>query len=282
MDPATIAILAACLVASIFFSITDSALSHFTHTGIHQRVGDAAQLERLLEHLDRRSDYQFACFVLNVVANIVFVVLLTQHVLMGSGGAGHLGRVLGWAALGVLVLGEAIPRAWGQGNADRWLVLVLPVLRGVAWAAWPLTTILRLLTAAVGRLAGSRMARDTAMEISDEIRSVVSEGEKRGDLEEGEKEMIESIFELHDVDAAEIMTPRTDMVCVQADAPLDRISALAVDSGYSRIPVYENTRDNIVGIAHVKDLLRPPPQAATAREVAQKPYFVPETKRVHE
>jgi CBS domain containing-hemolysin-like protein len=271
-----------CLLASVFFSITDSALSHFTHAGLRQLAGDGPRLERVEAHLQHRHSYQLVCFVLNAVANILFVILLVQYLLMDGHSTGRVIAALGWSGLFVLVLGEVVPRAWGQGNADRWLVRLLPVLRVVSTAAWPLVAVLRLVVAAVGRLTGSPMEEVPVPAISEEIRSVVSEGEKRGDLEEGEKEMIESIFELHDVDAAEIMTPRTDMVCIDATASLDEISALAVESGYSRIPVFEHSRDNILGIVHVKDLLRPANVGRTAREVAQKPYFVPETKLGHE
>ncbi len=282
MDPATIAGLALCLLASIFFSISDSALAHFTHAGLHQLAGSGRPLERIQHHIERCRGYQLACFVLNAVANILFVILLAQHLLDGGPAAGRVLAALGWSALFVLVVGEVVPRAWGQGNADRWLFRVLPALGWIERAAWPLTAVLRGVTAAVGRLTGLRMEQSGRVAISEEIRSVVSEGEKRGDLDQGEKEMIESIFELHDVDAAEIMTPRTDMVCIEADAPLERIAALAVESGRSRIPVYEHTRDNIVGIVHAKDLLQPAREGLKARDVAQPPYFVPETKRVHQ
>ncbi len=75
---------------------------------------------------------------------------------------------------------------------------------------------------------------------------VVSEGEKNGAIQEEEREMIASIFELHDVEVAAIMTPRTDMVCIEADASLDELRSLANRCGFSRIPVFEGTRDNII------------------------------------
>ena len=94
--------------------------------------------------------------------------------------------------------------------------------------------------------------------------------------------MIASIFELHDSDAAEVMTPRTDMVCIEADASLEELRTLATRCGFSRIPVFRKTRDNIIGVVHVKDLLANGDGKTRAGGVAQKPCFVPETKHVHE
>jgi len=283
LEPATIAGLAICLLASIFFSVTDSAFAHFSRAGLDDLASDDAERKRLHHHIERRHCYQLACFTLNSVANVLFVILLTDALLKPRHATSQLLLALLYSLLFVLVVGEVIPRAWGQGNADRWLYYVLPAVSYVALLAWPLTKVLGFINTIVGRLAGVPMERSGTVELSDEIRSVVSEGEKNGTIEEEEREMIASIFELYDVDVAEIMTPRTDMVCIEADASLEELRTLATKCGYSRIPVFENTRDNIVGIVHVKDLLANTHQATLkARDVAQKPYFVPETKKVHE
>ncbi|MFP4056127.1 MAG: hemolysin family protein [Candidatus Brocadiia bacterium] len=284
MDTETLLGLAACLVASVFFSVTDSALGYFSWSGLEELARDhGKRRERLARFLDARRRYQLACFALNSVANVLFVILLTHALLEPPYSGAQVALVLLYSLVFVLVLGEVVPRAWGEGNADRWLYHVFPVVRIAALASWPLTAVLELTNRVVGRIADVPMERPNAVEFGDEIRSVVSEGEKNGALEEEEKEMIASIFELHDIDVAEIMTPRTDMVCIEADASLDELRTLANRCGYSRIPVFEKTRDNILGICHVKDLLAKAHEAGlSARDVAQPPHFVPETKRVHE
>ena len=281
MDPATLAGLAACLLASVFFSLTDSALTHFSRSGLDDLSGDG-QHERIRKHIERRHRYQLACFALNAIANILFVILLTQALLRPGHSLGQVFAALGYSLLFVLVLGEAIPRAWGQGNADRWLHRVFTLVHHIELAVRPLTAVLGAINALVGRVANVPMERPETLELSDEIRSVVSNGDKDSAIEQEEREMIASIFELHDADVAEIMTPRTDMVCIEADATVLELRTLAVHCGYSRIPVFDGTRDNIIGIVHVKDLLEHDTPDAKAREVAQKPTFVPETKKVHE
>ena len=282
MDPATLAGLGVCLLASIIFSITDSALAHFSRWGLDDLARDDAHRERIRRHVERRHRYQLACFALNSLANVLFVILLTQALLKPQHTVAQTLAALGYSLLFVLVLGEAIPRAWGQGNADRWLALVFPAVQYTELAVRPLTALLDLVNTLIGRLAGVPMESPENVELSDEIRSVVSKGETNGAIEQEEREMIASIFELQDDDVAEIMTPRTDMVCIEADASVEELRTLAVKCGYSRIPVFHNTRDNILGIVHVKDLLSTDKPGLKAREVAQKPYFVPETKKVHE
>jgi putative hemolysin len=283
LDPATIAGLILCLLVSIFCTATDSSLAHFSRSGLDALACDEAERERIRRFLDRRHDYQLACFALNSACNILFVILLTNALLKVEHSLAQLLAALAYSLLFILLVGDVIPRAWGEGNADRWLHRAFPVVPCVALGAWPLTAVLGLVNAVIGRLAGVPMERSSSLELSDEIRSVVSAGEKSGELQEEEREMIASIFELHGVEVAQIMTPRTDMVCIEADALLPELRTLAIKSGYSRIPIFDTTRDNIVGIVHVKNLLVEAPEAGLkARDVAQKPYFIPETKKVHE
>ncbi len=283
MEPASLVGMFISLVASIFFSITDSALAHFSRSGLDDLCHSDAERQGVHRHIDRRRDYQLTCFVLNSAANIIFIVLLAGQLCRDGVSASALLLTLVYSLLFVLLIGEVIPRALGQGIADKWLHRVFPALAYLAVATWPLTAVLGLINTVVGRLAGVPMEASGTVELSDEIRSVVSEGEKNGAIQEEEREMIASIFELHDVEVAAIMTPRTDMVCIEADASLDELRSLANRCGFSRIPVFEGTRDNIIGIVHVKDLLTIGDKTGLkARDVAQKPYFVPETKKVHE
>lgn len=281
MDSATIAGLAVCLLASVFFSITDSALTHFSRSRLDDLAGDDER-KRLRRHLERRHRYQLVCFSINAVANVVFVILLAKAIFTSPRTVGQYAAVVGYAFLGILVIGEVIPRAWGRGVADRWLHRFFPLLHYIELVFRPLTAVLEAVNALVGRVTNVPMDRPEVVELSDEIRSVVSNGEKNGAIEEEEREMIASIFELHGRDVADIMTPRTDVVCIEADATVQELRTLAVRCGYSRIPIFDGTRDNIIGIVHVKDLLELDSPAAKAREVAQPPSFVPETKRVSE
>ena len=129
------------------------------------------------------------------------------------------------------------------------------------------------------RLAGVQDADD----VEKEIQQIIDEGEQRGLISEDEGEMIQGIFSFRDTIAREIMIPRTDTVYAEAETKLAEIIKTIIDSGHSRIPIYQDNIDNIVGTLHAKDLL---PFWGTneiqIREIMRTPYFTPETKKISE
>ncbi|HIC92416.1 MAG TPA: HlyC/CorC family transporter [Syntrophaceae bacterium] len=113
------------------------------------------------------------------------------------------------------------------------------------------------------------------------IHQLIDVGEEKGVIHEDEGEMIQSIFEFRDTAAKEIMVPRTDMVAIDSKAPISQVIQLIVDKRYSRIPVYENDLDHILGILHVKDLLRYWGNLdISLDQIMRPPFFIPETKKV--
>ncbi|MGA2403695.1 MAG: hemolysin family protein [Syntrophobacteraceae bacterium] len=129
------------------------------------------------------------------------------------------------------------------------------------------------------RLAGVQNSDD----VEKEIQQIIDEGEQRGLISEDEGEMIQGIFSFRDTIAREIMVPRTDTVYAEAETRLAEIIRIIIESGHSRIPMYQDNIDNIVGTLHAKDLL---PFWGTdnivIREIMRSPYFIPETKKISE
>jgi CBS domain containing-hemolysin-like protein len=121
--------------------------------------------------------------------------------------------------------------------------------------------------------------------LEEEIQSIIDEGEEKGLLDEKSGEMIQSILEFRDTVAREVMIPRTDIVAIPSDAPIVEIIDQATRHGYTRIPVYDGSVDNIIGVLNVKDLLRlwsMPVGEADLKPLLRKPYFIPETKNIHQ
>jgi CBS domain containing-hemolysin-like protein len=117
----------------------------------------------------------------------------------------------------------------------------------------------------------------------DELRLLVTVGEEEGVLEEEETEMIHSIFEFADTTVREVMIPRIDMVTLESDATVDQAVDVALQGGFSRIPVYEDNIDNILGILYTKDMLRQLRESHNIlpiRDLLRPAYFVPETKKL--
>ncbi len=119
----------------------------------------------------------------------------------------------------------------------------------------------------------------------EEIQDLIDAGEEEGLINEAENEMIRSIFTLGDTVVREIMVPRTDMACIPVDATLREVLSAIIACGHSRIPVYDGTVDNIVGLIYAKDLLKywgVAEPAVGMRRIMRSPYFIPETKNLEE
>jgi len=123
--------------------------------------------------------------------------------------------------------------------------------------------------------------KEVPSDIEAAIHQLIDAGEEKGVIHEDEGEMIESIFEFRDTAAREIMVPRTDMVAIDSKAPISQVIQLIGDKGHSRIPVYENNLDNILGILHVKDLLKYWGRSdISLSQIIRPPFFIPETKKL--
>lgn len=132
---------------------------------------------------------------------------------------------------------------------------------------------------------GIELINNGIMVTEEDILSLVNVGNSEGVIEEDEKEMIHSIVALGETTAKEVMTPRTSMLAFEASKTIDEVWEEIKDNGFSRIPIYEETIDNIVGILYVKDLLEQLKTANTAvsiKNFARAAYYVPETKSIIE
>jgi len=182
-----------------------------------------------------------------------------------------------------LWLPEAFARLW----AEPLLVRTWPMWLIVASFAKPLTLMGDLVNAAVHRLVGRPLVIPSPTTIEEEIRTIVTEGHREGRLEEEAREMIEGVIELGDCDVSQVMTPRTEMTCISIHLPWPEALQFVTQAGHTRIPAYDKSRDDIVGILFIKDML---PELAKADikdrkplvEILRKAHFVPETKPVNE
>ena len=128
-----------------------------------------------------------------------------------------------------------------------------------------------------------RLSQRPQASSEEELQELIDASEQQGIIDEGEGDMLQSILELDETILREIMVPRTDMVCVDADAPFSKVLKAILKSGHSRIPVYKGNIDNIIGLVYAKDLLRywgRPIDEISLAEVLRPPYLVPESKLV--
>ena len=183
-----------------------------------------------------------------------------------------------------LILGELVPKRLALQRAEGVAMFVAPIMERIARVAAPVVWVLSVSTQAVLRLLGRATAKEEVV-TEDDVLSLVREGAEAGTLEAAEQELIKNVFDFTDCTAREIMTPRTALAALPVDTPLGVAVEQVLESGYSRIPIYENTPDTIVGILHVKDLLRTihQPRAGdppALREILRPATFTPEHQHI--
>lgn len=190
-------------------------------------------------------------------------------------------------AVVVAVANVCLPWAIADVGAERFLCRTWPCWRLLSRLTYPLAVSARVFDTVLRRFFGRSSPADEEEAFEEEIRSIVTEGHREGLLEEEAREMIEGVIDLGDVIVSHVMTPRTEMHMIQAQQPWDEVLEYITAVGHTRIPVYEKSRDDVVGILYAKDLL---PELAKDSEAARrplaellrKPLFVPESKAVDE
>lgn len=185
-----------------------------------------------------------------------------------------------------LVLGELVPKRIAMQKAESLSFAVIGVLRVVAVVARPFVKLLSASTNIVVRLFGMDPHADEENVTEEEIRMMVDVGEEKGVIEESQKDMINNIFEFDDIIAEDIMTPRTDMEAVDIEDGLAEALRIGMEEGFSRLPVYEDEIDNVIGLLYIKDLLpyvgAEIPGGFSMRTLLREAYFVPGTKKCGE
>ena len=185
-----------------------------------------------------------------------------------------------------LVLGELAPKRIAMQIPEKVSFRSIGILLFIAAAAKPFVKILSFSTNLIVRLFGFDPNASQKLVTEEEIRMLVDVGGERGVIEEVQKEMINNIFEFDDIDVSDIMTHRTNISAVEAEDPLEEVISIAIEEGYSRIPVYDDDPDDIIGIVYIKDLLKfignDLPEENTLRSIMRKAYYIPETKRCGE
>ena len=182
-----------------------------------------------------------------------------------------------------LVFGELAPKRIGMQIPEKVSFKVVGILRTISKITSPFVKVLSLSTNGIVKLLGFDPNASEEVVTEEEIRMMVDVGQEKGVIEDVQKEMINNIFEFDDLNAGDIMTHRTDVTAVDVeDTNIEDFVSLAIENGYSRIPVYEGEIDNVIGIIYVKDLLKyvgkSLPSKSNLKKLAREAYFIPETK----
>jgi putative hemolysin len=186
--------------------------------------------------------------------------------------------------LGVLFFGEIIPKTIGKRHPVRVSMAAIPLVRAVCWVMWPVSSATTRATSAVVKAFGGGDGTAAPAVTSEEIEYLIEMGTREGVLDEVKEELLNSVLEFADRVVKEIMIPRTRMVAVDKDAPPEELVRIVTENPYSRMPVFEGSVDNVVGILMVRDIVRElrsgPVSGVRLDGHLKPPFFVPEQMKI--
>lgn len=283
------ATLIASAILSFFFSYAYFLLNNFSRAKLLQITNGNGRLEQIKRYLDRLPRTTNTVVSIEIAAKVVFALgtLVFFSRLQGEEASVDFWTLL-WTfvtvSLWFVLFCRVLPSELGTHKEEEILVKILPLLNGLGVCLYPLHLAVEPFRRGVERIFLSNDPEAEAEQITEEIIDAVEEGEREGVIHEDAADMIEAIVELRDSEVFEIMTPRTDMKAIEASTSLGEAVRFAMDVGYSRMPVYEEDPDHIVGVLYLKDVINlwsedrniDPP----LKTVVRKPYFIPETKKV--
>lgn len=299
--PLTLFILLTLILINAFFAMSEIAVISLNDNKIERMAESGNKRAKLILKLTSNSSsflstiqigVTLAGFLTSAVASDKFVAFFSSRLCSVGFLSFVPDSVIIAAALVIvtfitsfftLVLGELVPKRIAMNFPEKISFKVVGLLLFFAKITNPLVRLLSASTNGIVRLFGIDPNANIESVTEEEIRMMVDVGEERGVIEDVQKEMINNVFDFDDIDAGDIMTHRTDMIAIDIEDPFEDVIKLAIEEGRSRIPVYEDDPDNIVGVIYIKDLLpyvgQKLPPSITLRGIMRGAYYVPETKR---
>lgn len=272
-------------ILTALFSVAETLLSRLDRDNIlniTEEGGKRYELLTALLHDTRRYSVTIITAKSALIVTIVALLISLEYF------DAPRNRIIGGflAAVLVVVVTELIPKNYVRGSSENSTIHALRILRVVYWILYPVTKPLSLLTALGVRILGGTVPPEQDTLVSPEVLDALDKvGDSQEILQDDEREMISRIFDLPDKVAREIMIPRTDdMVCLEVSTPRDEVLKTAIESRHSRIPVYQETVDRIIGILYVKELLdywaEGKPIDLRDLIANRTPFFTPESKKI--
>ncbi len=288
------------ILVNAFFAMSEIAIISLNDNMIDKQAEDgnkkAQKVKKLTENPSNflstiQIGVTLAGFLTSASASTTFAAMLTEAILSISPSMASFSGIISGASVVIitlimsyfsLVLGELAPKRMAMQKPEKIAFAVVGILLVVKKVAAPFVKILSFSTNCVVRLFGFDPNADEEVVTEEEIRMMVDVGEEKGVIENLQKEMINNIFEFDDIDVSDVMTHRTDMVAVEDTDTLEDVVNLSIEHGYSRIPVYHEDQDNIIGVIYIKDLLKyvskALPEDKMPADVMRPAYYVPFSK----
>ena len=188
----------------------------------------------------------------------------------------------------VLLFGESAPKSYAVENTESWALRIARPLKAAEYVLLPLVVLFDFLTRQVNKITGGQAAIESSYVTRDEIKDMIETGEREGVIDEEEREMLQRIFRFNNTIAKEVMTPRLDVAAVPKDTSVAETIEESIGTGHARLPVYDGDLDNVVGVVHIRDLVRDLNYGEAAdgeldlEDLTAPTLHVPESKNVDE
>ena len=288
-------ILAVLILINAFFSATEIAVISLNDNKIRRKAEDGDKIARQLIKLITEpgsflatiqvgvtlAGFLSSAFAADRFANRLYIMIGLDVPVIKNISVIVVTVILAYFSL---VLGELVPKRVAQNNPEKFANRVVGIITALGFILRPFIILLTFSTNVVLRLLRIDPTKTDRSVTEEEIRMMVDVGRESGNIHAAEKEMIENIFEFNDTTVSEVMTHRTNIVSLDVDSDYAEVLEVAVHEKYTRIPVYEDNIDNIIGILHIKDLLYHAAeglsQPFSLRNMIRPPYIVPESKNV--
>ena len=272
-----------------FFSASETALTSFRSIHLEKFENDKniKKIELLKNWLKNPNEMLTGLLVGNNIVNILassIATVVTINVIGEASSSSVAVATIGMTII-ILIFGEITPKIIAKNQAVKIARIVINIIYYFTWILKPIIKILMMISKFIGRMLGIEIKNEGFMITEEDIISFVNVGEAEGIIEEEEKEMIHSIVGFGETTAKEVMTPRTSMFALEGEKTLDDVWDEIIENGFSRIPVYKDTIDNIIGVLYVKDVLSIIKDGKTdtpIKNFVRLGYFVPETKSIIE
>jgi putative hemolysin len=277
--------LVALVLLAAFFAASEAALISISRLRARaiadRRVRGARNVVELVEDKNR--------FLTSVLIGNTVVLLAAQSlatsvaIWLGLPSAAVISTIV--MSVVLLLFGEILPKTIATADNERWALRLAPPMRAVAIAITPVVRAFQVITDLVLRPFGIRHAHRVFI-TEEDIRALVNVGAEQRVIEEGERELIHSVMEFSDTVVREVMKPRPEMVAVSVEDPPRRALDVVIGEGYSKLPVYQESKDDVIGVVHERELLIALANGTlahtTVRALMRPAVHVPENKKISE
>jgi putative hemolysin len=253
-----VVLIGSLIALSAFFSSSEIAMFSLADHRVEVLTNDGVPGSQTLKAL-KSDPHRLLVTILvgNNLVNIAMSSLATGLLMMLGFGQG---QSVAFATFGitalVLLFGESAPKSYAVENTESWALRIARPLKFAEYLLLPLIVVFDYLTRVINRVTGGRSAIETSYVTREEIQEMIKTGEREGVLDEGEREMFQRIFRFDNTIAKEVMTPRLDVTAVARDDDIDEAIGTCIRSGHQRLPVYEDSLDNVIGVVTLSDLVR--------------------------